>query len=389
MRRMAVNPFDRTARPFLVNEALPLEYFDGIRASLDVADFVQGLLVEGSLAVVYGESNSGKTFWTTDLALHIASGLTWMGRRVEQGGVVYCVLEGGQAFRNRIAAWREYHAPSGHVHFAAVPAQVSLLDVEASVEPLIAAIRLAARTMDIPVKLVVIDTLSRALAGANENGPEDMGQLVVNVDRLRRETGSAVAFVHHSGKSTAMGARGHSLLRGAVDTEIEVKEHEGSLRTATVEKQRETRKGDEFPFRLDVVELGKNRHGEAVTTCVVAPVNDETGQPDTSAKERSKLAPTTRRALEVLADLCAASGKASETGTPSGSISVHEDAWRDKFYERALAGADAAAKRKGFRRAADALVTLQMVGMAVGRVWLAERRRADEPPPHEGDEIPE
>ena len=87
--------------------------FDDIEPVLDANDFVQGVLMEGSAAVTYGESNAGKTFWTTDLALHVAAGKEWNGRRVEQGGVVYCVLERGIGFRNRVAGWRSAHGVDG------------------------------------------------------------------------------------------------------------------------------------------------------------------------------------------------------------------------------------------------------------------------------------
>ncbi len=50
-----------------------------------------------------------------------------------------------------------------------------------------------------------------------------MGALVRCMDLIRQETGACVLFVHHSGKDAAKGARGHSLLRAAIDTEIEVK----------------------------------------------------------------------------------------------------------------------------------------------------------------------
>ncbi len=79
--------------------------------------------------MVYPNSNAGKTFWTTDLALHVAAGKPWNGRRVEQGGVIYCALEGGIGFRNRVVAWRNHHCQSGDkVHFAAVPHALNLLD---------------------------------------------------------------------------------------------------------------------------------------------------------------------------------------------------------------------------------------------------------------------
>ena len=70
--------------------------------------------------------------------------------------------------------------------------------------------------------LVVIDTLARALAGGNENAPEDMGALIGNAKRIQEATGAAVLFVHHSGKDTSRGSRGHSSLKGAADLEIEV-----------------------------------------------------------------------------------------------------------------------------------------------------------------------
>ena len=67
-----------------------LEWFRDITPCTEADDFVQGLLCDGSSAVVYGSSNAGKTFWMTDLALHVAAGMTWNGKRVQQGGVIYC-----------------------------------------------------------------------------------------------------------------------------------------------------------------------------------------------------------------------------------------------------------------------------------------------------------
>lgn len=257
---------DAKAKPLL-----PLLMFDEIKPVLDVRDFVQGVLTEGGAAVVYGESNAGKTFWTTDLGLHVAAGKDWNGRRVEQGGVVYCVLEGGIGFRNRVVGWREAHGyEDARIPFAAISASLNLLDPAADAPRVIAAIQAASEHLGVPVKLVVIDTLSRAMAGGNENAPDDMGALVRNMDAIRQETGACVLLVHHCGKDAAKGARGHSLLRGALDTEIEVRSDDDTgAKVATVVKQREMRKGDAFGFRLEAMTLGQNRHGEDVTTCVV------------------------------------------------------------------------------------------------------------------------
>src|SRR5690606_41941058 len=54
-----------------------------------------------------------------------------------------------------------------------------------------------------PLKLIVIDTLSRVIAGGDENGPVDMTAFIKNVDRIRRATGAHIMIVHHTGKDAA------------------------------------------------------------------------------------------------------------------------------------------------------------------------------------------
>lgn len=367
-QRVAPDIAEPRDEPAHAGDTFDLLWFDDIRPMTDARDFVQGTLIEGSAAVLYGESNSGKTFLATDLALCVASGIPWNGKRVEQGGVVYVVLEGGQGFLNRVSAWREAHDTlEGPVHFAALRHSVNLLDPAADTHKLIATVRGAAKTLPVPVKLIVIDTLSRALAGGNENSPEDMGALVVNMDRIRAQTGASTLFVHHSGKDAAKGARGHSLLRAAIDTEIEVVDTEGA-RTATVVKQRDLKKGDTHQFTLDVIEIGTNRHGEPVTTCLVK--FSDGGAYAGASLHHHRLPQSQQRALEVLADLVAAEGRSGHAGTPAGIPSVPEKWWRERFYDRAMPGAEQKTKEKAFRRAADALVTSHFAGMSAGRVWV-------------------
>jgi hypothetical protein len=359
--------------PSPTDSPFPLTWFHDIAPILDVRDFVQGLLLEQSSIVVYGKSNSGKTFWTTDLALHIAAGIPWRDKRVEYGGVVYCGLEGGFGFRNRVAAWKEQHGYAGYeLPFVAIQSAIRLLDPAAQTDDLIQSIRFAATQINVSVKLVVIDTLARALAGGNENAPEDMGMLVAAMDKIREETGAAVMFIHHSGKDELKGARGHSSLQAAIDTEIEVVDNE-VVRCATVVKQRELPKGDVFDFSLRTIEIGKNRHDEPVTTCVVDNVGEAAGgrrHAPGGASALRHLKGHNRRALEVLTDLLAASGKAGFQGVPADLTSVPEDWWREQFYERAMAGADQSTKKRTFRRAADHLVGIHLVGLNNGRVWL-------------------
>jgi AAA domain len=222
---------------------------------------------------------------------------------VEQGAVVYCSMEGGNRFRNRVAAWRKANS-CFDLPFSAVPISLDLLDPNADVPSLIETIKFVARKTRRPVKLVVIDTLARAMAGGNENSSEDMGALVRNMDIIREATGSCMLFIHHSGKDAARGARGHSSLRAAVDTEIEVQaDKRTGIRTAKVEKQRDLQDGDVFAFRLEPVVVGQNPRGRDVTTCLVV---EAAAPPVTEHKQGPRLneeAVTLRRDIEEIAGI--------------------------------------------------------------------------------------
>ena len=352
---------------------LKVVYFDDIHPKLATADFVEGLLIEAAMSVIYGQSNSGKTFFMSDLALHVAAARPWCGREIAQGAVIWVAMEGAYGISNRIAAWREEKGIDGSsLPFAVIPTALNLLDPNADTEPLIRTIGIVAAKLKLPVKLVVMDTLSRAIAGGNENSPEDMGSLVTNGTRIQQETGAHVAWIHHSGKDEAKGARGHSLLRAASDTEIEISA-EGSARTARVTKQREMECAGEFSFTLKVVEVGVNNRNKPVTSCVVVHSDHQEGAtPDRQTRLRGH----NKRAFEILQDILARSGETGWPGAPSGVMSVPDRWWRDGFYERACIGEDQSTKQKAFKRASTDLLNLKVVGFDRGRVWIVRHQPA-------------
>lgn len=362
------HPIEEPVHEEMPGRVLPYFTFAEASARIDVDDFVEGVLTARSMAVIYGESNSGKTFFATDLGLHIAAQRTWRERAIEGGAVIYLALEGSLGVRNRIQAWKEHHGLDGaDLPFVVVPVSLNLLNPDADAAGVIATVRHIAQRFDVPVRAVFVDTLSRAMAGGNENAPEDMTALVGTGDLIRQETGAALIWIHHSGKDLARGARGHSSLRAATDTEIEVTV-EGKTHLARVTKQREMDTSGEFAFRLTVVELGTNRRGKAVTSCVVEAASDQA--PGGASGIRRRMTGHTKRAFDVLADLLAETGQTGHVGTPSGFSSVPEKWWRERFYERAMPGADQDTKKRTFRRAADGLISMHAVGMNNGKIWI-------------------
>lgn len=345
---------------------LPLVYFQDVEPALTGDDFVEGLLIRAAMSVLYGPSNCGKTFFASDLALHVAMGKPWNGREVAQGGVIYCALEGGHGIRNRVAAWaKHYEVEGAPIPFAIIPVALDMLNPEADTSRLIEAIQEAAAKMGWNVALVVMDTLSRAMAGGNENAPEDMGALVMNSDRIRQATSAHVAWIHHSGKDQAQGARGHSLLRAATDTEIEISRPDAnSPSTARVTKQRELEIDGVWTFSLERVELGTNHRGKPVTSCVVKPA-------ETMAQEaRASLTNGEAMALRILHDVMASQPhqppyQAAQAGVQTAAT---KHAWREAFFARSTADSHEA-KKKAFNRAAEGLSQKGKIGVHHDLVW--------------------
>lgn len=348
---------------------LSLRWFSEVEAIADVADFVEGVLTDGAMSVVYGESNSGKTFFATDLAFRVALGWSWHDRETEQGAVLYLACEGGHGIKNRVAAFRQEHQVTGDVPFAFVPASVNLRDPEGDTLRVIRTADAVRQQAGRSVRLVVVDTLSRALAGGEENSSQDMGALVGAVDEIRRQTGAHVALIHHSGKDTAKGARGHSLLRAATDTEIEVSRPEGvETATATVKKQRDLPGDGLFTFSLRSVQLATDRRGNAVTSCIVEPAD----QPE---KPKKQPPPRARKALDLLREALDEGGETPPASNhiPPDKTAVRVDFWRNYCRKGQITEADKPdAQRKAFKRAADDLQALGIIGTWDGWVWIAQ-----------------
>lgn len=250
--------------------ALPLVYAEDVSIeTIGVQQIVEDTITAGGLSVMYGESNSGKSFLACDMDCSLAAGIPWLGRRTVQGAVMYVAGEGSESIKMRVLAWRQHHGINPML--AVVPVAVNLLDPHADVGRVIEAAAAVSEHYGMPVVKITIDTLARAFGGGNENASEDMGAVIANADRIRAATKAHVMAVHHAGKDASKGSRGHSSLKAATDTEIEVTADEATkIHTARITKQRDLgSRGQEMTAKFSVVEMGKDQWGKAVTTCVV------------------------------------------------------------------------------------------------------------------------
>lgn len=292
---------------------------------------------QGSMVVTYGDSNVGKTNVVMSQAFAIATGQPWAGCRTTQGLVVYVAAEGGRGARKRVLAYRRT-LQRDEMPFALVPCSVDLLRPNGDTRGLIGLIKQAEAKTGQRCVMVVLDTLSRVLAGGNENGPEDMGALVKHCDAIREATKAAIHLIHHSGKNTASGARGHSLLRAATDTEIEVTE---GMISGT--KQRDMEYQKPLDFRLEVVTIGQGSEGKPITSVVA------------NVSQQSEFGPEqlSSAAVEALEDLRSLLAKRAETDRDKRdicSIPVTASEWQIISNSGIQPGQTREAQRKAFVR---------------------------------------
>ena len=249
---------------------------------------IKGFLPKAGLAVVYGASGSGKTFFVLDIAGAVARGADWRGVAVAKGRVVYIVAEGANGFRSRLSAYcKANDVDPADLDVLVIPDAPNFLE-KLQIKELIEALKTVG-----PISVIVVDTYARVMAGGNENDAKDTGQAVAHCDLLHRVFGALVVLVHHSGKDSTKGARGSGALRAAADLEIEVGVTSlTKYRSATVTKMKDGEEGKEYAFRLAEVVLGQDEDGFPINSCVVETRDTSGGRargPSKPLTDRQKL----------------------------------------------------------------------------------------------------
>ena len=263
-------------------------------AALPTADYlIKGVLPSSGIAAIFGPSGSGKTFVALDLLMAIACQSDWFGYKVKNAPVTYIGLEGKSGINNRIKAWQLKNnlSPS---NFKVILNRLDLRKL-ADVDALAAAIRGASMAAGV----VVIDTLNQATPGADENSSVDMGIAISHLQRLQELVGGLVLIIHHTGKNTTQGLRGHSSLKAALDANIEV--IGGDKKAIALEKVKDGEDGQSHPFRLVAHTLGVDSDGDAITSCTVERDHSAIfSKPEPSGKAQKAALKVIKQALSVI-----------------------------------------------------------------------------------------
>jgi len=166
---------------------------------------VEDILPTVGLAQISGTQKSGKSFFSLQLGLSIATGNEFLGRRMQQGNVLYLDCEGSfDRLNRRMSAQREG---------LGIPRTPDLKntrgvfgkDCKTNVDGGMKAIEKWRTSVPNP-KLVIIDTLSRWTIKAKGNNPVDVDtRTFAPIQEYAMENSLLILFIHHTRKGDGEG----------------------------------------------------------------------------------------------------------------------------------------------------------------------------------------
>lgn len=267
------------------------EAFDHIEPSPQPM-LIKGLVPAQGVGFLVGSHKAGKTF----VAIHLAAGLAagaekLFGSKAKPCAAVYVGAEDPEGCRLRLKAWRQkFRRTSAPMPFSFLGKAVNLLD-ESDVDDFRAALidrRAELEDEGRRMGLVVLDTLSRCIPGADENSSIEMSRAFATLDELSQELDCFILVLAHFGKSGAdKGIRGWSGMdsNSVATITVERDEVDTDLRTITFAKVKNGRDGHQVCFRLENVDTGLvDDDGDPMTSCVCAFENPR----DAGAKPRRR-----------------------------------------------------------------------------------------------------
>jgi len=249
---------------------------------------IQDLIEVGADAVIYGDSESLKSFFALAMGASLATGIPAFGQfEIANKGVVFYFSSEGRSSmeKKRLTAWE---IDNGLVPFGVEDVWIGdgtfMID-DMDVEECILDIEyhLGDRKGKVPV-LFVIDTLSRALNGQDEDKANIAAKYLNNVKKIKDRIGGTSLTIAHTGKDRTRGLRGSSGYFAGCDTVLAVdttQDPDTLLHTSelTVEKQKDGVTGKRYWFQSREVEIPDGK------SLVLDPIDEEAGKRDITKKK--------------------------------------------------------------------------------------------------------
>jgi hypothetical protein len=303
---------------------------------------IELLIPEIGSGLLSGQWGTFKTFVALDLAVAVMTSESFIKFPVmRRGAVLFIAMEGEGEVAVRLEAGLKARGFVGKAPFAWITECPRLLNSNAS-QILVAMVKQAAermlRNFDLPVALIIIDTMGKA-AGYEKKGDEDDAVIATKIEgvlsTVSRATGAFVLGLDHFGKDPATGTRGSSGKEGHTDIVLALlgdKAQNGAVTNTRLcaRKRRSGPNGEEFPFRTNIVDMGIDPHGTPVSTLII----DWAAEPEAAAATKDKWSKSLLLLRTTLMNMLVDAGSDQQPNPPDGPVvrAVDIEVIRAEFY---------------------------------------------------------
>lgn len=237
-------------------------------------DFILPGLLKGTPALLIAPGATGKSFWSLQAAISIASGSKIFGIAVERtGDVVYLSAEDpSDIVKNRLRDMAAYLSPDERLKTAQ---NCYVIDIRGKRTDIMnEKTRIGIIAMCRGARLIIVDTLNR-VHGLNENDNGEMAVFISQIESIAVETGAAILMCHHTSKMAHLEGRGNEQqsARGA-SALVDNTRFTGFVAKMTKEQSNELSLyengrpiGDDNRDRYVQFGVAKQNYGEPVSSC--------------------------------------------------------------------------------------------------------------------------
>lgn len=312
---------------------------------------INGVFAYGEIACLFGAPGAGKSLLALYIAYMISIGGPISGFRTKKEKVLYLAYEDFSGIAKRVAGLLGLYGPTDNLFLTGEVGNLYEQDEDGFS---VATQTLRKYVRDNQIQLVIIDTLSSAFYGIEENDNKSMNRVVERAKYLTEWSGAAVIIVHHNTKADSSTPRGHGVLLGALDLAIQVRQPGPGNIEAKFTKIKNSSVEAPLHFKIHVENIGNDVFDDPVTAAVC-----KESDVASEAKTRSKAELAALRVLDELQQsgpvlerdwlaACATGNRVSGASLPPDRLraarrviqTMKEEGWvvaLDGFVSRAIA----------------------------------------------------
>lgn len=252
----------------LINKIIPW-VFGSNGWNMQIPWLIPYLIPSGTNGLLIGDTGTFKSFIVIFWACCIATGRKWQGYPIRKGLVIYIAGEGEASLARRVKAWEELHGVAVGNNLAIIPEAITPTNAN-QMQVLIQQVKSLCDKRELPIKLIIFDTLSQSFRGSDENSAVDMSRYILACKNLGKELGATILNVHHTNRDGKF--RGSSALIDNVDFSLFVKKNSKEKLSSelSISKLKDSDDSAGFVTKLVKIDLDlKDEYDNPITSLAV------------------------------------------------------------------------------------------------------------------------